>query len=676
LAWTSRLLVLLLFIHGSLLAWAATRHSPTIDEVGHLAAGLNHWQTGAFDLYRVNPPLVRTVATLPLALKGIKAPEPTGKTAPPHRPEFELGRQFVRDNGERAFRCFTVARWACLPFALLGLYVCYRWARDLYGPWAGLLAGALWCFCPNVLANGQMITPDTGAAAFGLAACYLFWRWLRAPSWGRALAAGVTLGLAELCKASWVLLFPLWPLLWALWRVSRRPAEAGRSWRREGLQLSLALFLALDVLNLGYGFEGTGEALGRLRFVSQALSREGKAGERENRFAGTGLGDLPVPLPRNYVEGIDVQKRDFERGFQSYLRGEWRHGGWWYYYLYGLGVKLPLGTLLLLLLALLSAAAARGAGPGWRAEAVLLAPGLLLLALVSSQTGFNHHLRYALPALPFLFVWAGRAAALAPARPRAWGALVGGALACSAAGSLAVYPHSLSYFNALAGGPLRGSEHLVDSNVDWGQDLLYLRRWLEGHPEAKPLGLAYFGFVDPRAAGIHFALPPRGPTAAADRVKSGYEQLGPKPGWYAVSVTLLRGYSYPVPDGTGRSLYLDQPYYEYFQRFRPVATAGYSIFIYHLEREDCDRVRAELGLPPVPERALAQGRPGPAALPLRAAAAATPPARAPEPRPGNKPAALGAVCPPCDALRARSSAARASAAAPAGPTRPANVTYR
>jgi hypothetical protein len=61
-----------------------------------------------------------------------------------------------------------------------------------------------------------------------------------------------------------------------------------------------------------------------------------------------------------------------------------------------------------------SAAAGRRAEPGWRDEAVLLSPGLLL-APVSSQTGFNHHLRYVLPALPFLFVWAGRVAALAPA---------------------------------------------------------------------------------------------------------------------------------------------------------------------------------------------------------------------------------------------------------------------
>jgi hypothetical protein len=157
----------------------------------------------------------------------------------------------------------------------------------------------------------------------------------------------------------------------------------------------------------------------------------------------------------------------------------------------------------------------------------------------------------------------------------------------------------LSYFNELAGGPLRGSEHLVDSNLDWGQDLLYLRRWLDRHPEAGPLGLAYFGYIDPRVAGIRFTLPPKGPTAPGDLEGPRAHELGPRPGWYAVSVTLLRGYYYPVPNGSGGTEYLGEPSYQYFLRFAPVGRAGYSIFIYHLERDGCDRVRAELGLPPL-----------------------------------------------------------------------------
>jgi hypothetical protein len=210
----------------------------------------------------------------------------------------------------------------------------------------------------------------------------------------------------------------------------------------------------------------------------------------------------------------------------------------------------------------------------------VLALALALLMLVSGQTGFNHHLRYVLPAIPFLFIWISRAALPLEYGKKVWSGIVLGGLAISMASSLAVYPHCLSYFNEVVGGSLHGSEHLVDSGIDWGQDLLYLKSCLDEHPEAEPLGLAYFGYIDPRAAGISFTLPPKEPW----------------PGWYAISVTLLRGYRYPIANGRGGMEYLDRPYYTYFQRFTPAAHAGYSIFIYYLNDEDCTRVRSEMGL--------------------------------------------------------------------------------
>ena len=47
------------------LVWSASRQSPTYDEVGHFAAGIANWRFGRFRFYRVNPPLVRLIATAP-----------------------------------------------------------------------------------------------------------------------------------------------------------------------------------------------------------------------------------------------------------------------------------------------------------------------------------------------------------------------------------------------------------------------------------------------------------------------------------------------------------------------------------------------------------------------------------------------------------------------------------
>jgi hypothetical protein len=166
------------------------------------------------------------------------------------------------------------------------------------------------------------------------------------------------------------------------------------------------------------------------------------------------------------------------------------------------------------------------------------------------------------------------------------------AAAGSVVSSLAVYPHSLSYFNEAAGGPIGGPAHLLDSNIDWGQDLLNLRRWLDVHPEVAGLKLAYFGAAGPRLAGIDAPLPPRGPMESGeDPDRAG--ELGPQPGWFAVSVNYVYGYH------DSKS---DRPYYAYFRAFKPAAMAGYSIYIYHITRTEADEARRRLGLPPLDDR--------------------------------------------------------------------------
>lgn len=646
---------LLLCMHAALLAWAATKHSPTNDEIPHMAAGLSHWRLGRFDLYPVNPPLVRLVATLPVALSD---PKMDWQEYPPTsgiRTEFECGARFIAENEERSFWYFTLARWACIPFSMLGGLVCYRWAGTLYGAAGGLLALSLWCVCPSILAHGQLITPDLAAAAFGAAAWYVFWQWLRAPSWPRAFGTGAVMGLAELSKTTFIIFYALWPLAWIAWRICGYAASRGSSGSTstrgmgevtntvspplglELAQLTLMLALSVYVINLGYVFEDSGKPLGEYTFVSKTLTGTPEPSSFDpppvNRFRRTILARVPVPLPANYVLGIDLQKRDFESGFLSYLRGEWRDRGWWYYYLYGLAIKTPLGTWALLLLAICARYAVsaewryekstkvgdtcsrpeksrRPRRAAFRDEIVLLLPALSILVFVSSQTGFNHHLRYVLPIVPFFLVWIGRLGPLLSwqsggFRSKALTVLVGSSLAWMVVSSLYYYPHSLSYFNEAVGGPLGGRRHMIDSNIDWGQDVFYLKSWLDEHPQARPLGLAFFGFFDPRIAGIDYSLPPPGPArpasrnAAADsppRRSAPDSELGPLPGWYAVSATLLQGCRFSVFDGDGGRAFVDDGDFTYFQHFAPVATAGYSIFIYHLEPAAVDRVRRKLGL--------------------------------------------------------------------------------
>ncbi|MGC8641607.1 MAG: glycosyltransferase family 39 protein, partial [Isosphaeraceae bacterium] len=257
-------------IHAGLLAYGAWCHSAAWDEVGHFAAGLSHWKLGHFRLYRVNLPLVRLVATAPVLLAHPVLDWDEISADPHQRPEWEVGKKLAKANGRRYFRLLTLARWACIPFSIMGALVCRRWASDLYGPTSGLFALVLYCFCPNIITYGQLIVPDAPAAALGAAAHYMFWRHLENPHWKRSVGIGTVFGLMQLCKSTWVFAFLYWPMLWAVDRVVRRHAPGRQRAAVSLAQLATILGLGLFVLNAGYLFQGSFKRLGDYSFQSMA----------------------------------------------------------------------------------------------------------------------------------------------------------------------------------------------------------------------------------------------------------------------------------------------------------------------------------------------------------------------------------------------------------------------
>jgi len=646
--WSEKVAVIfVLLLHTILLAWSAIRHSPVVDELGHMPAGLSHWKLQRFDLYNVNPPLVRTVATLPLHLTDMSIAFAGYQILPKNRSEFMIGSRWITAHPDSFLRHFTIARWACIPFSLLGAVTCFLWARELSGHAAGLTALCLWCFSPNILAHGSLITPDAGATAIGVTACYVFRKWLAHRTIGWAAFAGLMLGLTLLTKFTWLFLLGLWPLCWLVKRlvfetvrvnerqgVSRRcftgsvsdsPAASAlrltgftRRWRDDLGHIVLIMTVAFWVLNSGYLFEDSFQRLGDFQFFSQSLSGREPGNylpDGANRFRGTLLGQIPMPVPRNFLQGIDHIKYEYEEGYPSYLRGVKRHGGWWYYYLYAMLVKMPVGTLMLIGIALGQVVFYRrghrvhgGSTAGKNAnegepygvrrsvggssksamenerEAMyreadasrspivstlfetvyLLAPAISILWLVSSQTGFNHHLRYVLPAFPFLFIFASRTALLLESRFLPVRAIPIICVAWMISSSLSVYPHSLSYFNELAGGPINGWKHLDYSNIDWGQDMILVKEWVEQHPDARPLHILQTGYVSPQQMGIDAQSPPLKTKRSADG-KSLSSDFAP--GWYIIGLTRL--------------VDPHDPFHEFLGR-KPDDLIGYSMRVYHV----------------------------------------------------------------------------------------------
>lgn len=479
----------LLSIHAGLLAHLATWNSPTDLEPAFLASGISHWKFFRFELYRVNPPLPRMVSALPLLLTGCKTDWKNYEVRPGTRAEYAVGKDFVTANRPYSQLLFVYARLACIPFSLAGGYFAYRWSREMYGDGAGILTLFLWAFEPNLLAHASLATPDCACWSAGLVASYVYWRWLRRPTWSQAALAGLMLGLALLTKFSWIILYIVWPALFAVWPHPEMPRRlialpVGliriRDTRLRAVQLVLIAALSLYVVNLGYMFDGSGTRLGSFTFVSSAFKGHEQPGANGNRFSNTWLAELPCPFPAQFMLGIDTQKRDCEFFHTpSYLDGTFSHDGWWYYYLYGLSLKIPLGCVAIALATIAMRLLSKH--PLFNKDD--LVPGvtsLFLLVVLSWQTALNHHLRYCFPVIALLLVWLGQCPSLwsqiSVERKWSWTvraagyALTGVCLLSFAIVSLRSHPRQLSFFNLIAGGERAGWLRLLGSSFDWGQD--------------------------------------------------------------------------------------------------------------------------------------------------------------------------------------------------------------
>ncbi|QDU49315.1 hypothetical protein Pan110_16340 [Gimesia panareensis] len=170
------------------------------------------------------------------------------------------------------------------------MHACFHWARELYGYHSSLLALALWCYSPNVIARGSSITPDVGAAALRVAGCYAYWLWLKEPTWKRAFLAGLLLGMLRLTKMTWIIFFGLWPLVWLDWIRSRFLECKAESWKKQIRQLIATLLWGIYILNLGYGFEGAFKRPGDYTFISRTLAAENSVVD-----LGGEVSALPVP---------------------------------------------------------------------------------------------------------------------------------------------------------------------------------------------------------------------------------------------------------------------------------------------------------------------------------------------------------------------------------------------
>ncbi len=570
----------------------AARLTVTHDEYWHIPVGLLNWKTGRFDLEPLNPPLLRMWATWPLLFTAAESPR-TAATSDLGR----FGDEFLAANPQSFDRYVFLARLPVVLLTVAAGALLARWAWEWYGPWGACLVAWLWSRDPNITAHGSLVTTDAGGTAFWIAVLYVAWRFTIQPTQRRAAFVGIVLGLAQAAKFTCVLLLPCIVGLWFLERW-RNPSVPPIDRRTTAKRWSVLLLMALLSLNAAYLFQGTGTALKSFDFASRS------ARTWQQRLGL--LASLPVPLPRDFVIGVDRQKAIMEADHPVFLDMEWRASKFPQYYLMTLVYKLPHSTQILWLWAIVGVILSRGGqtsptrqrgitpndppttiglsprwrvGFVWRHRLILLLPTAMLIVMASTS-GMQLGVRYILPVLPLLFLWIGEIAAdwEWPHLDRRQIVVLALLLLCD---PWRVHPQYLAYFNELAGGVEGGRAHLLDSNLDWGQDLHELSQFLHEHP-IPSLTLAYFGTMPPEALGIRYVPPPSG---------------APQPGWHAISVNFVMGRPHGIRDGRGGMRQVNIGEFSYFGAFEPKYRFGASLEMYHITEDDVRRWNAANGRP-------------------------------------------------------------------------------
>jgi 4-amino-4-deoxy-L-arabinose transferase-like glycosyltransferase len=534
-AWLLALPGALLLLHT---AW---RKSPTWDETGYFGLGAYLLRTGRWDVPAAcsHPPLAFYLHGLPVLGYPVDwspwryPPELAGDLGFLRAADTQRGNALLLGPGYDGEWLFFCCRATSLVLYGLLAWVLYRWGCQLRGPPAGLLAVFLLAFCPNSLAHAPLINTDFAfAAAFALAV-WAFHLLLQAPSPLGLAGAAVALGLALGSKLSALALLPGLGLGLGWFLVFAHPQERQRlgGWGRGAAwYLGVVLGAALVLWAL-YGFR-----------------------------------------VEPYLLTLRSQRADLGAGHEAYLMGEYSTQGWWYYYPVALLIKTPVPVLVLGGWGVWRAARDRGR---WAELGLLVWPPLLLLGLFMAG-GKDIGLRYLLPVYPFLFLLAGHA--LPPWRGwaalrqrRAWPAWLL-ALCClwHAAGTLRNHPDHLAYFNELVGGPDQGYRYLVDSNLDWGQDLKGLKEYMDRRGIGR-IKLSYFGTVDPALYGLQYEWLPSFHLPAPPGARAAL----PTTGLIAVSATNLVGV-YLDGYGQGKDLF------KWLRAHEPVARIGHSIFVYEV----------------------------------------------------------------------------------------------
>lgn len=575
--------------------------SQTIDEAVHIATGFSYLDSGDFRLNVEHPPLIKELAALPLLFLGLHFPY----THPGfiNDDQWAVAPAFLYENTADADTILLVSRATVLLLSVLLALLVFKWSSKLFGLSAAFFSFVLFVFDPNILAHSRYVTTDVPMALGYLATIMSFYYAMMRPSWKRLLLTSVLLALSLVTKFSAVLLVPLLMLLWVIraWQRDKKLRDFSLELRSFALfwLMCFGVFFAITWTLYGFETQKPAEEYSTAGLIQERLAefengtitehnatiqRVSDLALNPSRISGQAVlwiaENIPIPF-YSYYHGLGRLVQHNYWGHWTYLHGEYGNTFPHYFFVAFL-VKTPEVTLIFLVL-LVAALFKRFSVTIHNFEhdhllrqqsllqrfmvtlklipyhyIVLALPPILYFAW-SLTSHINLGVRHLLPMYPFLYILIGAL----PGIPvpfhlrRAYRAILYTMAGMAVASSLLIYPHYLSYFNGFIGGPSNGYKYLLDSNLDWGQDLKRLSQYLEKNKISdSDVDLNYFGSARPSYYGIEkFGQVPT--TESLDLAT--YDR-----------VAVINIMSLISPDGA----------YSWLYKKTPTDRIGYSLYIY------------------------------------------------------------------------------------------------
>ncbi|MFC2048926.1 ArnT family glycosyltransferase [Elusimicrobiota bacterium] len=552
--------LILLLIFCTISISSLIRKSPTYDEVQHISSGFLTLKTGNYNIGYGHPFLFRAIAAFPLLFMDLSYPADNylSKIDWGDNPkrwiqdyDYSFGNDFIYRSGNDPEAIFMSGRITAVLFAALLGFLVYYFSQRLYDTSGALFSLFLYVFSPTIIAHSRLIMNDLPGALGIVLTIYTLSCYLKNKSIPNLILLALSFTFSLLLKFSAVVLVPFIFLIMCLDHKENR----WLSILAAALVFTLAVFLTI---NTAYGFNGT--------FSDKLISYDFIMGLTKNKTIGYIMFNLyrKIPLPESFMRSFVTLIVHNMRGHSSFFAGNYSVFGWWYFFPTVFLLKTPLITIVMLMEMIY----AKFRKISLNKDEKMILMFIILYMIVSMNSSINIGQRHLLPIYPLIFILMGSLSDRIIKKK-----FLRIAIPVLYILSTQIYfPHYLSFFNILTGGSSQGYRYLADSNLDWGQDLKGLKKFiLENNNPA--VILSYFGTVPIKHYDMncqelfHYGV---------GAEESGYvNPVEVEKEYFAISVTNLQ------------SVYFrDKDFFKWIRKKKPFRKIGYSIFVYDITEDE------------------------------------------------------------------------------------------